>query len=227
MTSLGRHEDGVAKEFVQRLALAPLLQLDAIAYLMHRDLRSLPIEILELLEHMHGSPRLLRRAENLEPVPPAHHLTIEILLKDADELIPPSEQTVRFLLILKINDLLHRLFLSQKTNHLHATYRKETTIWNYKPFPLCAQEDGQTYRGWFSHMHGEPTRDIKIPCRSMTHVKSSITAKADGELPDFYDAGRHTKEVLPFLKPPTRRFTPASNTLLLCKSPRAQAAGAA
>ena len=156
---------------------------------------------------MRGSPRLLWRAENLEPVPPAHHLTIEILLKDADELIPPSEQTVRFLLILKINDLLHRLFLSQKTNHLHATYRKETTIWNYKPFPLCAQEDGQTYKGWFSHMHGEPTRDIKMPCRSMTHVKSSITAKADGELPDFYDAGRHTKEVLPFLKPPTRRFT--------------------
>ena len=56
-------------------------------------------------------------------------------------------------------------------------------------------------------MHGEPTRDIKMPCRSMTHVKSSITAKADGELPDFYDAGCRTKEVLPFLKPPTRRFT--------------------
>lgn len=98
-----RHEDRVAEQRVQSLALAAAHEADAVADLVHRDRRSLAVEILELLDERCRHLDLSGLAEDLELLAAADELAVKILAQHLQELVPVPEQRIRFFVVFKDN----------------------------------------------------------------------------------------------------------------------------
>lgn len=103
MAAARSHEDRVAEERVQCLALAAAHETDAVADLMHRDCRALTIEILELFDERRCHLHLSGFAEDLELLAAADELAVKILAEHLQKLIPVPEKCVCFFMVFKDN----------------------------------------------------------------------------------------------------------------------------
>ena len=97
------HEDRVAEERMQCLALAAAHETDAVADLMHRDRRALAVEILELFDERRCHLHLSGFAEDLELLAATDELAVKILAEHLQEFIPVPEKCICFFMVFKDN----------------------------------------------------------------------------------------------------------------------------
>ena len=114
MTAAARHEDRVAEKAVQRLALAALDESHAVAHLMHRERRALPVQVLQLAHDLRRRPHDLRLAVDRKLLAAAYEAAVEIVHEHLQVLVVPAEKRRRFALIGK-GDLLLQNLLQRKT----------------------------------------------------------------------------------------------------------------
>ena len=114
MATTARHEDRVAEEAVQRLALAALDESHAVAHLVHREDRSLPMQVLQFAHDLRRCLHDCLLAVDRQFFAAADEAAVEIVHEHLQILITLAEKRRRLAMIGE-DDLLLQNFLQRKT----------------------------------------------------------------------------------------------------------------
>ena len=103
MPSTRSHENRIAKQRVQGLALATFDESDSIADFMHRDRRALTIKVLEFLHNLRCRCHLRTLAQDFYLIATTDELAVKTIPKHLQELIPFPQKRIGFFMIFKDN----------------------------------------------------------------------------------------------------------------------------